>query len=652
MRVVKWIAGLFFGLILLLGVGVGIIAATFDPNDYKSLAIEQAQKQGWTLAIDGDLSLSFWPRIAVDMPPTTLSAIEAKQSVQFDNAQVSLAVMPLLTEQRAEVSTLILDRPVIRWDLAAPSASTSTAPSESTSAGEPLLAVAIGGVQINDADIQLFNGAELVHEIQVPTLQLGALEPNAWVALSTQATYQAPGIPATPMALNAELRTPSDFSKLDIKGLTLNTLGISATGDLNIVPEPMAISGQLRASEFDARQVAAHFGVELSTQNPEALSAISLDMNLGQGGPVYAQSLNLMLDGQSWVGEAGLRSLTPLDFNLVLNGERLKLDDYLAPAGDQTAVAGSTQTDAISPLAGLAGINGDVRITLAELETQGLSFETIEASAEIRDRRIHFTQLAANAYQGQLLGNAVLNGRTAVPSMSADLELSSLQIQGLLDDLAGFEDLSGTAMVQANLTAEGLAPDQLMASLNGNVNGELVNGAFKGIAVDSLVCDGIATLAGGQSKLAASADTPFDAVRFNADIQQGLASIDTLKLGLVNLAVAGTGQINLPAEQLDLALDASLTGDKQITGCSIPSFVQNAKLPLRCQGGFADDPTSLCGLDSRRMDGLVSQQAKAKLEAKKDELKAKTQAKVEAKKAELKDEIKAKAADKLKGLFR
>ncbi len=120
----------------------------------------------------------------------------------------------------------------------------------------------------------------------------------------------------------------------------------------------------------------------------------------------------------------------------------------------------------------------------------------------------------------------------------------------------------------------------------------------------------------------------------------------------MNLAVDGSGQIDLAGQRLNLVLDAGLTGDQQITGCAVPSFVQNAKLPLKCQGGFADDPAGLCGFDSSRADSLISDQLKAAAKAKEDELKAKTKAKIESKKDEFEAKLKEKAAEKLKSLFR
>ena len=651
---IKRILGVFGALMTLAVAGALVWISTFNPNDYKALAVEQAEKAGWKLTINGDLSMSLWPQLAIDLPPIELAALNANQSIAAQDAQVSLAMAPLLFERRAEASTLILQSPVIRWDLDAAVPGSGGQSDSGSQSSSDALAFAVGGLELTNADIQLFNGQTLAHDLQIPEMTLGAISPEAWVPASFNAQYTAPGLPAIPLQMQAEIRTSANFSLIDVRALQLSALDLNVSGELSLVPNPLSIMGQLSVDTFDAKALAERFGATIATNNPDALRNLGLNLTLGDGGPVYASALILNLDNSRFTGEAGLRSLSPLQFNAILAGDRLILDDYLAPASEATtdSVASTNgTTDAVSPLAGLVGMDGDLRLELAQLEASGLKAERIEVAAEIRDRRIHLTQLAADLYEGQLLGQAVLNGRTAVPSMSAVLSLTSLQIQGLLSDLADFSDLSGMTGLQANLTAEGLDAQSIMASLNGTASGEILNGGYKGIAIDSLICDGIATLTGGQSKLA-SGDTAFDAVRFNADIVNGVANFDTLKAGLVNLAVDGSGQVDLAGQRLNLVLDAGLTGDQKITGCAVPSFVQNAKLPLKCQGGFADDPAGLCGFDSSRADSLISDQLKAAAKAKEDELKAKTKAKIESKKDEFEAKLKEKAAEKLKSLFR
>lgn len=98
------------GLIALLAILVGVIAATFNPNDYKPLIVKLVQeKKQRTLHIDGDIKLTFWPKIGADLGKISIS--EHKNEKQFagvNGLKVSLAVMPLLQKQ-VVVDTIYVD---------------------------------------------------------------------------------------------------------------------------------------------------------------------------------------------------------------------------------------------------------------------------------------------------------------------------------------------------------------------------------------------------------------------------------------------------------------------------------------------------------------------------------------------------------------
>lgn len=89
------------GLIGLLVLVVAIVAATFNPNDYKQKVIDLVQqKKERTLKLDGDIKLAFWPKIGVDLGKISLS--EHKNSKEFatvNSVKVSLALLPLLKKE-------------------------------------------------------------------------------------------------------------------------------------------------------------------------------------------------------------------------------------------------------------------------------------------------------------------------------------------------------------------------------------------------------------------------------------------------------------------------------------------------------------------------------------------------------------------------
>ncbi|HJU70909.1 MAG TPA: AsmA family protein [Paucimonas sp.] len=95
--------GVALGLVL---IAAGIIATTFNPNDYKPLIIRLVQeKKQRTLTIPGEIKLRFFPKIGADLGKVSIS--EHGSNAEFaavDSAKVSLALIPLLSRQ------LVVDR--------------------------------------------------------------------------------------------------------------------------------------------------------------------------------------------------------------------------------------------------------------------------------------------------------------------------------------------------------------------------------------------------------------------------------------------------------------------------------------------------------------------------------------------------------------
>lgn len=98
------------GIIGFLLIVVAIVAATFNPNDYKPLIIKVVQeKKQRTLSIPGKIKLTFFPKIGADLGQISIS--EHKGNAEFaamNSAQVSLALLPLLHKQLV-VDTVKMD---------------------------------------------------------------------------------------------------------------------------------------------------------------------------------------------------------------------------------------------------------------------------------------------------------------------------------------------------------------------------------------------------------------------------------------------------------------------------------------------------------------------------------------------------------------
>lgn len=97
-RLLKRVAFGLGAIVAVLALVLIVIAATFNPNDYKATVIRVVQeKTGRTLALPGELKLTFYPRLGARLGKVSLSDKGSPDEfVGVDSAHVSLALLPLL----------------------------------------------------------------------------------------------------------------------------------------------------------------------------------------------------------------------------------------------------------------------------------------------------------------------------------------------------------------------------------------------------------------------------------------------------------------------------------------------------------------------------------------------------------------------------
>jgi len=104
---VLWIIG---GLVLLLIVAGVALVTLVDPNDYKAQIVQVVKdKQQRTLVLEGDLSLTLFPRVGIALGKTSLSEFQSEKIfARMESAKVSVAVLPLLRKQ-VQIARIELD---------------------------------------------------------------------------------------------------------------------------------------------------------------------------------------------------------------------------------------------------------------------------------------------------------------------------------------------------------------------------------------------------------------------------------------------------------------------------------------------------------------------------------------------------------------
>jgi AsmA protein len=261
MRTIFKIASIIVVLVI-----AGLIAIPFvvDPNDYKQQISEQVEKAtGRQLTLQGDISLSVFPWIALKLGPLSLSnakGFTADQFAKVETAEIRIKLMPLLQKQ-LEMDTVILDglelnleknkAGLSNWDdLAGSNKDTTTQQtsiSSKTNTGTPALAaITIAGVQLTNANI-LWSDATNGQNVRLEKFNLNTdpLTPGKPTAFEMDFSLVSTKPQATiSVELDSKVMVDLENQQYALTGLTLktqadgkelpfNTADLELSGDIN-----------------------------------------------------------------------------------------------------------------------------------------------------------------------------------------------------------------------------------------------------------------------------------------------------------------------------------------------------------------------------------------------------------------------------------
>ncbi len=432
-----WIRRSLIGLaavLLVLVAGALLLVATFDANRYKGVAIDWMKaNRNRTLAIDGPLELSVFPRLALRASRVSLS--EAGRSERFasvEQAALSVALLPLLQGRlqvdRVEASGVQV---VLRRDAqgrrntddlagGAPAGPAPAAPPASAAARAPL-AFDISGVVLKDVRATVQDvPAKLDGTLQLVELSTGRLTPGL----------------DTPVTLDARL----DFRQPALKGTLVGRLRVApqAGGALRLADIDLAWRGDLPGlAAAELTLAMSRFSVEPARQ------ALSVDrLKLGLKARRAAGPLALTLD---WAA-------------LDIEGQRLKG----SPLQGTLSLGGATSVELAFKTGAPAGSFDSVTLPNLDARVSG-SGAGRKIDGQVRGRVTAGPKAASWALNGQVNGNAfTLDGNAkldgAVPFVKAQAKFDALDLNTLLPEGAS-----------AGTTGEhpGPAPDDTPVDLSG-----------------------------------------------------------------------------------------------------------------------------------------------------------------------------------------
>ena len=268
-------------------------------------------------------------------------------------------------------------------------------------------------------------------------------------------------------------------------------------------------------------------------------------------------------------------------------------------------------------LSALRKLNLDGSLRIGSLKVANVKSTNVRLDVKARNGQMNVAPLSANLYQGRINGNLSVNAAPATPVITINQALSGVNVAALTKDAANFDTLEGKGNIGVNLTMQGNTVTAMKKALNGTISLNLADGAIKGINIAKNLREfgkgGAAKTVGANKE----EKTDFSELKASFKVSNGIAHNDDLSLKSPLLRLSGNGDINIGNDSMNYVAKATLA--KTLEGQGGKDAVGGITVPVRISGPFADLKYML------DFGAMVSEAAKQKVEAKKEEVKTKLQ---------------------------
>ena len=579
----------------------GLVALPFivDPNDYKQQISSQVEKAtGRNLTLEGDIKLSVFPWIALELGPLSLSngvGFKADSFAKVQAAEIRIKLMPLLKKQ-LEMDTIILDGLVLNleknktgktnWDdlvTKNEAATDGTKKQDVTSNGDApaLAAISIAGIKLTNANIFWSDATTAEnYKLQNFNLNTAPLVPGKATALdmefdvaSTKPQAQAYIKLDTKVMVDLEnqhyiLTDLNLTSQASGKALPFSQIYLTLSGDINadMVKQLVTINDlTLSARANKVKQsidtkLTAEISSNLTTQQTTikglVLSAEVLDATLPNG----KANLNVTADVSTDMKQQTmtLSALVINAYDVLISGD-IKTSKLLS---DNPNFVGNI---IVKPF-NLRKLANDLNVELPVMaDDSTLKLVQLTTEFEGSTKHINAKQLNVTLDQSTLSGQLAINN-FAKPAFDFKLKLDEIDADRYLPPTA-----SKTEQPKAAATAP--------ADVSGAAN-ELPLEALRQINAKGTVDISKLTISGTHS----------EKIHVEINATNGLINLSPMSANMYDGQYQGNVSLDARGQTLKLSLNESLKGVKagpllkDLTGDDKLSGIANAQAKLTGNG--------------------------------------------------------------------
>lgn len=646
-KLLKILLYLVAGVVALVAVAAVALYLFFDPNSFRQQVADSVESAtGRELNIEGDLELSLFPWLAVDMGRTSLGNAPGfgdEPFASFEHARLSVRLLPLLISREIRVGTASLegmrlnlavnDRGVSNWEDLAQAG--EAAPEESGDASAVAGNLDIAGLSISDAGIRYSDGQSGdTYTLSNINLDIGHVVRGQPIDVRGRFDFDL-----QPVDLSG------DFSVETAVTLGVDDLSVTfSDADVSVVGVDMTISpgdgsATIETEPFSVKALMQRLNMEpIQTADDAALTAFSLRAVASQTpDAIRLDSLHLVVDDTTLDGSLALAMNESGTISVDLAGDSIVLDRYMAPVDESAAGTGESAPVEI-PADLIRALNVRGNLTLQSAQLAGLTFTGVKLGVVAANGKLRMHPINAQFFDGTYDGDVNIDASAATPVLSVNENVKGVNLGAMAKAMFDQDNISGGINGNFTLTGRGTDVTAMQQSLNGSMSFELLDGAWEGTDVWYELRRARALLRKEpEPEAPATPRTRFSTVKLSGPVTDGVFTNNEVQAELPFMLVTGSGSVNLATTAIDYRLTARIAdrpeGLEGLSAGELDDFTK-VTIPLRVSGELAA-PSIKPDVES-----ILRARAEEKVEEKRQEVEEKVQ-----------EKVKERLGNKLKGLI-
>ncbi len=600
MLVILWILG---GLIALGLIAMLLLPMLIDEQALIDLAQEQVRtNSGGELIVGGEAELSFFPRFGIRLEDTSLnlpaqSEFDQSITASIQTLDVGLALLPLLSGN-VDVGTILISG--VKAEITEPQA-LPPAPEP-----QPIM-----------SDREWEKRGELIRQTKAreKQRQLNEQQGITGVAIIAEA-LQIEDISVIMRTRDGKLANEIAVEDLTLSGVNTRNDPMSLEGHLRVLGDGSAAPLELDLNGF-IRLASDFTAIQLENLQTNIEGALSQPVSSSLSGkfvmsPAKADfTLTAVLPGGDVNGALTWAALESPEIKLDLTTARLDTDQ-LQPA--PAPVGGSNRPDpqptantqkrgesvAVPlPVGPLRDLDLELRINADALIAAGQTITDAQVSMRVRDGVAEIDYLRGVLHQGQLDTRIALNARRPVVEAEVKGGLKGVNMNSLLASLGNADAASGRIEMGWDLETEGATSDDLVASMDGDLNVAGQDLVLEKVSVQALICSAVAVVNKIPPIAGLPTNTPITDLSLSVDFDEGVGDIEKLRFATPGVVMKGEGDISLSTLDFGFRLEGQVNNEIMEVSplCVIDQRYAGVDWPVDCQGSLAAESPASCKVD-------------------------------------------------------